>query len=48
LAAIDPYATWSEVDRAPGDSHPLIKSDPERIFMDVHADVKLEDLYTWD
>lgn len=28
--------------------NPLITSDPERIFMDVYADVKLEDLYTWD
>jgi hypothetical protein len=27
---------------------PLIKSDPEGISTEIHADVKLEDLYTWD
>jgi hypothetical protein len=27
---------------------PLIKSDPQSISTEVHDDVKLEDLYTWD
>ena len=27
---------------------PLIKSDPPSISIEVHADVKLDDLYTWD
>jgi hypothetical protein len=27
---------------------PLIKSDPASISTEVHDDVKLEDLYTWD
>jgi len=26
----------------------LIKSDPASISTEVHDDVKLEDLYTWD
>jgi len=27
---------------------PLIKRDPQSFSTEVHADVKLEDLYTWD
>ena len=29
-------------------SDPLIKSDPQSMSTEVHDDVKLEDLYTWD